>query len=236
LAPFDTELVARAISAMPVPVLTGIGHETDSSVADLVAHSAHKTPTACAHALVGQVRAFLGQLDELSHSIGGQARRRAAVAARELDDSAMRIRRRAPAALNREVARLERDRYRLDRLGRELPVAARRSLDARARRVVELGRRSTREAMAALDGRERALVTVGAHHLSRASLRVDAAEAVVRALDPRRVLERGYTITRDEQGRVVRRITDTGSGAVLVTELADGHVASRVERVMEDGE
>ena len=46
LAPFDTELVARAIAAMPVPVLTGVGHEVDRSVADEVAHTACKTPTA----------------------------------------------------------------------------------------------------------------------------------------------------------------------------------------------
>ena len=133
-------------------------------------------------------------------------------------------------------ARVEHGRDRLALLGREFPITAGRKLDTSARRVAELGRRSTREAMTALDGRERALVSLGNHHLSRASLRVEAAESVVRALDPRRVLERGYSITRDEQGRIVRRVTDTGTGAVLVTELADGRVASRVERVVEDVE
>ena len=52
LAPFDTELVARAIAAMAVPVITGVGHETDRSVADEVAYTACKTPTACAQLLV----------------------------------------------------------------------------------------------------------------------------------------------------------------------------------------
>ena len=51
----------------------------------------------------------------------------------------------------------------------------------------------------------------------------------MRALDPRRVLERGYTITRDEQGRVVRHAADATAGALIVTELADGKLASRVE-------
>lgn len=64
LACFDSEALARAISEQPVPVLTGIGHEIDSTVADLVAHEAFKTPTACAAALVERVGGFRAALDE----------------------------------------------------------------------------------------------------------------------------------------------------------------------------
>jgi exodeoxyribonuclease VII large subunit len=74
------------------------------------------------------------------------------------------------------------------------------------------------------------------HHLERATLRLDAGEASVRALDPRRVLERGYTITRTADGRVLRHAGAVGAGAELVTELAHGRVTSRVEEVVEDGE
>src|SRR5262249_11965720 len=58
LAPFDSDAVARAIVAMAVPVICGVGHETDRSVADQVAHTSCKTPTACAQLLVAQVREF----------------------------------------------------------------------------------------------------------------------------------------------------------------------------------
>ncbi len=64
LAAFDNELVARAIAHSPVPVLTGIGHETDDSVADAVAHTRYKTPTACAAGLVDQVRRYSARRDE----------------------------------------------------------------------------------------------------------------------------------------------------------------------------
>lgn len=64
LACFDSEVLARAISQQPVPVLTGIGHEIDTTVADLVAHAAFKTPTACASALVERVSTFRAALDE----------------------------------------------------------------------------------------------------------------------------------------------------------------------------
>jgi exodeoxyribonuclease VII large subunit len=75
LAVFDDEALARAIAATPVPVLTGIGHEIDRSVADEVAHTALKTPTAAAGALVHQVRAYLARLDQ-----AWDATRRAALA------------------------------------------------------------------------------------------------------------------------------------------------------------
>ena len=58
LAAFDTEPVARAIVESALPVVSGIGHEIDESVADLVAHAAFKTPTACAQFLIERVAAF----------------------------------------------------------------------------------------------------------------------------------------------------------------------------------
>lgn len=212
LAPFDTEQVAREIAAMSVPVLTGVGHEVDHSVADEVAHTACKTPTACAQILVNQVRSFVQNLDHAAQRVGARARSRAALAARELDDAARRVQRGAPAALARERAQV----------------------DQRSGRVEELGRRRTRDAQVALAARERAVVTAATHHLRRATTRLDGSEATLRALDPRRVLERGYTITRTASGRIVRRASDAAVGDELVTELAAGRVASRVERVEEE--
>ena len=68
LAVFDAEAIARAIAAMPVPVITGIGHEIDRSIADLVAHTMLKTPTACAGHLVERVRASLGDVESVGDS------------------------------------------------------------------------------------------------------------------------------------------------------------------------
>ncbi len=100
----------------------------------------------------------------------------------------------------------------------------------------ELGRRATRDSGRVLATRERELATRARHHLERATLRVDGSEAVVRALDPRRVLERGYSITRDEAGRVVKRAAALTTGTVLETEVAEGRVTSRVEGVTEGSE
>jgi exodeoxyribonuclease VII large subunit len=190
----------------------GVGHETDRSVADEVAHTACKTPTACAQILVQQVSGFVGALDTAAHRVTARARSRTALAAQELDAATRRVRRDASAVVARAGAHVER----------------------RHGRMQELGHRRTRDAAVMLRERERALVAIAARHLERATLRLDAGEVAVRALDPRRVLERGYTITRTADGRVVRRARDVGAGSELVTELASGRVISRVEATVED--
>jgi exodeoxyribonuclease VII large subunit len=212
LAPFDTELVARVIAAMPVPVITGVGHEIDRSVADEVAHTACKTPTSCAQTLVQHVRAFVDQLDDSAHRVSSLARARAAIASQQLDEAARRVRRGAPSAITRERAHVDRTHGRVQELGRRRARDAERHLGDCARRAAELARRG----------------------VTTAGLRLDASERAVRALDPRRVLERGYTVTRTGDGRVVRRAVDVAPGDELMTELASGHIASRVEIAEDD--
>jgi exodeoxyribonuclease VII large subunit len=236
LAPFDTELVARAVAAMPVPVITGVGHETDRSVADVVAHTACKTPTACAQTLVERVRRFAGRLDETEERVGSGARRRASLASRELDEAARRVLRSAPASVTRERGRIERRQARVEELARRRAADSARLLDAQALRIVELGRRATRDRRRALATRERAMVAAASHHLRQSELRIDAAAGALRALDPRRVLERGYSITRDAAGRVVKEAEGLVPGAVIETELAAGRVTSRVDHISEEPE
>jgi exodeoxyribonuclease VII large subunit len=235
LAPFDTELVARAIAGMDVPVVTGVGHEIDRSVADEVAWSACKTPTACAQLLVGRVDTFVGALDHASQRVAARARQRMAVAGRELDEAARRARRSATAAVAREHTHLDRSHGRLHELARRRTVDLTARIDACARRLGELGRRATRDRRAALATREREIVTHAQHHLELAELRLARRDGVVRALDPRRVLERGYSITRDADGRVVRRASEVAVGARIETELAEGRVVTRVETIIPEG-
>ena len=216
---------------MDVPVFTGVGHEVDRSVADEVAHTACKTPTACAQLLVRRVDEFVGALDHASQRVAARGRQRMAIANRELDEAARRGSRSATAAVVREHTRLDRAHGRLDELARRRTVELGAHLDACARRVGELGRRATRDRRAALVTRERELVTHAQHHVERAEMRLGRSEAVVRALDPRRVLERGYSITRDADGRVVRAANAVVAGALVETELARGRVTSRVESI-----
>jgi exodeoxyribonuclease VII large subunit len=210
LAPFDAEAVARAIAEMPVPVLTGIGHEVDRSVADEVAHTACKTPTACAQELIARVGEYVARLDDVSRSVANLARSRCRLASHELAERARRVRRGAPVALAREFGGLE----------------------VRRGRVQELGVRGVREAETALADRRRLLVAAGGRLTRTAGRHLDAHQARLRALDPKRVLERGYSITRDAAGHVLTGVDELEPDAVLHTELARGSITSRIAAVL----
>jgi len=128
LAAFDAESIARAIAGLPVPLISGLGHEIDRAVADEVAHTSLKTPTACAAWLVDRVRSWLLDLDDTWAALADQAllhleradqrvhraARRAVVSSRRgLDradqrhrDLAAEIRRRAPRTLDQADQRL----------------------------------------------------------------------------------------------------------------------------------
>lgn len=131
LATFDSEEIAMAIAHCPVPVFTGIGHEIDNSVADEVAFERHKTPTACAVALIERVRGYVTTTEELWSSIAG-------VAVGILDEESLRVRHLARNIGSRTVIAVdradERLRARIDRLVHIAP----RVIDDRTRDVDRL--------------------------------------------------------------------------------------------------
>ena len=91
LAAFDAEAVARAVAALPVPVLTGIGHEIDTSVADEVAWQRHVTPTACAAWLVDRAQRWCERRDEVFAGCLAAAEAATGRAQRRLDRRAGRV-------------------------------------------------------------------------------------------------------------------------------------------------
>jgi exodeoxyribonuclease VII large subunit len=207
LATFDAEPIARAIAAAPVPVLTGLGHEIDRSVADEVAHTSLKTPTACAAVLVHAVASYLAAVEQTFAAISAAARTRLAAADAALADCAHRIAGRTDAAVGRAAEGLG---VRVHRLH----TGAVRPLGDGSRHLDQLAVRVSARAPARLGAEERHLAGI---------------EARVRALDPVNVLARGWTITRSADGSVVRSPHDVAAGEVITTQFAAGSVRSRVE-------
>jgi exodeoxyribonuclease VII large subunit len=207
LATFDTEVVAHAIASCRLPVLTGLGHEVDRSVADACAHTAFKTPTACAAFLVERVRAYL----DASEAAWTAVRRRAGVIVAKADALQPALDRRLALAVRTGVTgqthRLQVDVERL----RRAPVAALRRAGERADRgATALGRAAPRR------------IAVDEQRVAAIAGRVDA-------LDPARALRRGWSITRTADGRLVRAVSDAPPGTRLVTTVGDGTVHSTVE-------
>jgi exodeoxyribonuclease VII large subunit len=228
LAAFDSRAIAEAIARSVKPVLTGLGHETDRSVADLAAHQAFKTPTKVAEFLVAR-------LAEAETAVARVAARLTAAARPALGGARERLLGAERRALSAR-ARLERAFARLGALVEALSRGARRALRRAATGTAEVGARIGRAAPRALErfGREREvvawrLVGAGRGHVAAAAARVEGRERLVAGLSPARTLGRGFTITRTAGGRLLRRPEDAPPGTRLITETAAGTLASRVE-------
>lgn len=206
LAAFDEELVARAIATSPHPVITGVGHETDRTVADEVAHFAAKTPTAAAQHLVGVVAAAQGRAENAYAAVAEAATRRLDEADAHLGRLRLRAATAATAATRAEL-------HRVDHLGQRL----RRVADVRLER-----------ADAGLDADARRLAAAARRRVDEADQRIDVLAARVAVSDPRRALARGWSITRLADGSVVRSSSDIRAGTTLRTTLSDGTVTSVV--------
>lgn len=206
LATFDAESIALAIVTSPIPVLTGLGHEIDRSVADEVAHTALKTPTACAGALIDAVHAYQRATERAWGAIAALARQDLDRLTSSLSDRAHRIARRTHAAVERADERLA---TRVERV-RNAPE---HRLAAAASTLAGAGERLRRRAPQVITSEQR--------HL-------DAIAARLELLDPVNLLQRGWSITRTAGGDVVRSVGQLTSGDTLVTRFADGDVASTV--------
>ncbi len=206
LAVFDAESIARAIAQSPIPVLTGLGHEVDRSVADDVAHTTLKTPTACAGELIARAARYCADTEAAYASIVRAGRQSLAAATVDLSDTAHRIARRTHAAVERADERLA---MRVDTLTRTAPAALARA----DRRLVDAHNR---------------LVARSGTIIERAGDRLDVTVARIAAVDPAVQLARGWSITRRSDGTIVRSVDDLPAGSVITTALADGIATSTV--------
>jgi exodeoxyribonuclease VII large subunit len=213
LAAFDSELVARAIAAAGTPVITGIGHEVDRSVADEVAHTAAKTPTAAAQHVVGLVAVALERAERSWQGIAVRATQVLDRADDHLDRSRARAALAARTAAHREQVRIDDAAARLARCATSVLDGAERRLDDASRRLVSTSRRRVDDASSRLE----LLAT-------RADL-----------LDPAHVLARGWSIARTGTGGTVRSVDDVAVGDALAVRVGDGTLHVRVERVDHDG-
>lgn len=209
LAAFDHELIARAIAACPVPVWVGVGHEIDRTVADDVAHSSLKTPTACAAQLVATARAGIDAVESSYREIVDGARMR-------IDAERAALGRAAHAVVVLTRGGIERGRHHAVLAAARVGAAATRHIDD-ADRHLERASASVR--------------TAAPRRVRSAERELDAMAAQVRALDPARIMERGWSVTRRSDGTLVRSADDLAAGDVIVTRFVDGRATSTVSAV-----
>jgi exodeoxyribonuclease VII large subunit len=229
LACFDDERVARAVALAPVPVLTGIGHEIDRSVADDVAHTVAKTPTAAAQLLVERVGAFVGDVEARWGAIARVAQRELAAHDLRIRSHGDRASRSVRTSLQSAGDRLDGHGRRARRAGAVALVTAEQRIGRDVGRLTGSARVRVRDASSSLATGERRLAARAPRAMAEAERSLAAVEARVRAHDPERALARGWSITRTDDGRVVRSPADVSDGDTIVTQLGAGEVRSTVD-------
>ena len=208
---FNTEVVARAILASKLPVVTALGHTSDRTVADMVADFEARTPTEAAARVVPKKSDLLARLSERERRLDRETGRRVSREAERLQARRARLAQALPAMVRQRSERLDRAAKSLARLS-PVQQVARREVTLSERR-----RRMDRAVLALHAGLARAVE----HRAQR-----------LNALSPDGVLARGYSITQDAQtGAVVRSARDTAAGRRLRIRLAAGRLGAKVEEV-----
>lgn len=236
---FNEEPVARSIFCSKIPVISAVGHEVDMTIADLVADARASTPTQAGVIAVPDYRDELGKLYSLKRRLHLNVRSRAQhsrnlldtilasrvfrsplgpvlVAAQRIDELVMTLASAFKTRITRTQVCLDRIRQQIQKIEPTRLIAS---------RYVAISGHDSRSRLGIMK------------ILNKNQLKLAALENRLAALDPRSVLNRGYSITMNERtGGVVTTIDDIQVGDPLMTELAKGQIHSRVEQVRQDPE
>jgi exodeoxyribonuclease VII large subunit len=228
LAAFDSRSIAEAIARAPFPVLTGLGHEIDQAIADLTAHTAFKTPTKVAEFLIERIAGVEEEIESLRRRLLREALEplrasREALGRAERGVSLARMR------LGAAGARIEEHARTLARLGRSALRTAGRRGDVLRSRLAELAPRRLGTAERDRLRLGERMAGAGRGKVREAAATLQGIERLCRQLDPERTLERGFSLTRDAAGRLVRQPAQVRAGDLLTTRVAGGELNSRVE-------
>lgn len=221
---FNDEGLARLVAAAPVPVVSAVGHEIDTSLTDFAADVRAATPSAAAELLVPERGELLARVARLGQRLDQAHARAARERAQRLDQAWLRLQAWRPHA------RLERGRARLAELAHRLALAARRRREAPAARLQALAARLAAQHPARrLDVRAQQLAALGARQrqaiartLERRRARLQETTRALAAVSPLATLARGYAILTDADGRVLRAPADATPGQRLQARLAGG--------------
>ena len=204
---FNDERVVRAVAASPIPLVCGVGHETDFTLADFAADLRAATPTAAAELAAPSAQALHAQLQGLAAAMSLGAERTLANRAQRLD----RLRPR----LGPPATRLAAQSRSLDSWAARLRAAAIQCAAARSRPLQALGERW------------RAL---GASQFSRRRHQLEQLSTSLHALDPQRVIERGFAVAQTATGELVTEPAQLQPGTWLRLLLARGSTELLVDR------
>lgn len=233
LAAFNHEGLARTVSASDIPIISAVGHETDFTIIDFVADLRAPTPSAAAELVILSREQIEEQVASLHKRLGHSIRYRLLMARQVLTEAAQH------GAFARMTDGINRRQQRLDDLRFRLENAERKFIEQRRRRWEQVSaavrhydatrmlagiRRDLQAQVSALSGAVRTLLL-----RKRASL--DQFDQQLKALSPTAILERGYALIFDSEGRLLKNSRQVNAGAKISAHLAEGSFTARVETI-----
>lgn len=206
LSCFDSEKIAVKIAGLKVPLLSGIGHEIDLSVTDLAAHAYQKTPTAIARFLVGRMEESLQVLDERGRQIIESGRR----------------------ALSENKKHLRHTAFQLQSATHYFLKQHHEELYGYAAAVRQQPPRFLKNDRQKLAGLQRSLTKTARDRLKNDKTKMEHCARLVDMAHPKKILKRGFSITRIGKGSLVRRPEDAGKEDIVITQLSEGEIRSKI--------
>ena len=188
LLSFDSENLARAIANSSIPIFTGIGHEIDQSIADIVAHTSYKTPTACAIGLVETVDEFIEKILEIKTNI-------------------------------------------INLSHNKISLAQSNHVNLYSR-TTTIAKASLLNSTENLKGIKERIVLIAPSIIKRNESKLDGFEDQIRVLDPKRLLARGWSITRTQNGEIISSTKNLFNGDEIETIFENGTVKSTINEVV----
>ncbi len=227
----NQEIVARAIAASALPVVSAVGHEIDFTIADMAADHRAPTPSAAAELLSPDQREQMARLQKLESDLVRLIRRKLSDARTRLDH--LRARLKHPGAQLREQSQ------RLDDLEQRLVLAQANLLARKRSQLALLESRlqansplpRIRQMQRELDGLQQRLEAAMRAKLHDAGSRLAHLAQMLDSLSPLATLQRGYAIVTDPDGKVVTRATDVSVGDTLQARLASGRLQVTVDEI-----
>jgi len=227
---FNEEAVARAIAQSVIPVISGVGHETDFTIADFVADVRASTPSAAAELVVNTRREFDKHVADLRQTLADQIRYRILVLSRRVHELGARRGFRRPLDLLRQ------QRQRADELTSRLAHALRANLTLSTKRFNVAHKRIVafdfRMKIAAvrlrLERLQLELASRSERALRQKRERLDRLRLQLNERSPLRVLERGYAIATDSTGQILRSSTQVSIGDAVTLRLLNGRLTTSV--------
>jgi exodeoxyribonuclease VII large subunit len=224
---FDHYSIARVIARFPIPVFTGIGHQKNETIADLMAHTALKTPTKAAEFMVAHNKAFFDDLRSLEKSIviktqQSLARHKQLLSTKKFDLSMV-----AKTYINHHVRQLQNKSQEISHLGQSILAGEQNGLRVLSGKITGRAQLLLYGHQRDLSQRSSAIILKTRGYIEDQSAKLIAYQSELKLLSPERLIKRGFALIKQD-GKILSRGHQLKEGNEIAIILADREISATV--------